>query len=112
MLYELLTGKRTFDEKTITETLAKILEGEPNWAALPDTTPWRIQELLRRCLTKDVSERLDGIGNVRTEIKLALSEPAAESPTGVTSAAQPTRRLWAMAVGLVALGAVIAGLAV
>ena len=39
VLYELLTGTRTFDGKTITETLAKIPEGEPNWAALPDTTP-------------------------------------------------------------------------
>ena len=82
VLYELLTGKRTFDGKTITETLAKILEGEPNWVELPDTTPWRIQELLRRCLQKVVHDRLDGIANVRVEIKLTLTEPTSVSPTG------------------------------
>ncbi|MEE8390896.1 MAG: protein kinase, partial [Anaerolineae bacterium] len=96
VLYELLTGKRTFDGKTITETLAKILEGEPNWVALPDTTPWRIQELLRRCLTKDVHTRLDSIGNVRTEIKLALQEPATQSPTVMVSTVQPP--LWRKAI--------------
>jgi len=112
VLYELLTGKRTFSGKTITETLGAIIHKEPDWAALPNTTPWRIHELLRRCLTKDAHDRLRDIANVRIEIKLALKEPATELPIGVTSPAQPTRRLWAMAVGLVALGAVFAGLAV
>ena len=111
VLYELLTGKRTFDGKTITETLAKILEGEPNWAALPHTTPWRIQELLRRCLTKDVSERLDGIGNVRTEIKLALEEPSIVAPIGVSDAVQPEQQRWAMTVGLVVLALAVGGMA-
>ena len=111
VLYELLTGKRTFSGKTITETLGAIIHKEPDWAALPATTPWRIQELLRRCLTKDAHDRLDGIANVRVEIKLALEEPAAELPTGVASAAQPTRRLWVMAVGLVVLALAVGGMA-
>jgi len=102
VLYELLTGKRTFDGKTITETLAKILEGEPNWAALPDTTPWRIQDLLRKCLTKNVNDRLDGMGNVRIDIKLALEEPT-ELPTGAATAVQPAQQRWGMTVGLVVL---------
>ncbi len=111
VLYELLTGKRTFDGKTITETLGAIIHKEPDWAALPATTPWRIQELLRRCLTKDAHDRLRDIANVRVEIKLALYEPAGELPTGVTSAVQPARQRWALGVALV-LGAVVAGLAV
>ena len=112
MLYELLTGKRTFDGKTITETLGAIIHKEPDWKALPGATPWRIHELLRRCLTKDAHDRLRDISHVRVEVKLALYEPAAALPIGVASAVQPTRRLWAMAVGLVVLGAVVAGLAV
>jgi len=112
LLYELLTGKRAFEGETITETLGAIIHKEPHWEALPGATPWRIRDLLGRCLQKAVHDRLDGIANVRIEIKMALEEPAAESPTGVTSAAQPTRRLWAMAVGLVALTAVVAGLGV
>jgi serine/threonine-protein kinase len=112
VLYELLTGKRAFEGETITETIAKVLESEPKWELLPENTPWTVRTLLRRCLTKDVHDRLDGIGNVRTEIKLALEEPAAESPAGVTSAVQPVQQRWTMAGGLVVLGAVIAGLAV
>ncbi len=104
VLYELLTGKRAFEGETITETLGAIIHKEPDWEALPGATPWRIQDLLRRCLTKDVHDRLDGIGNVRIDMKLALAEPTAVSPPGMDSAVQPKRRLWAMAcVGLVAL---------
>ena len=40
VLYELLTGKRTFGGKTVTDTLAKVLEGVPDWKALPNNTPW------------------------------------------------------------------------
>ena len=108
VLYELLTGKRTFDGKTITETLAKILEGEPNWVALPDSTPLRIKELLQDCLQKEAHDRLHDIANVRIQIKKALKEPA--SPTDVVSAIQPVQQRWGMTVGLV-VGAVIAGLA-
>jgi len=76
------------------------------------TTPWRIRELLRRCLTKDAHDRLRDIANVRVEIKMALTEPATVSPVGGISTVQPTRRLWAIAVGLVALTAIVTTLAI
>ena len=112
VLYELLTGKRTFDGKTITETLAKILEGEPNWAALPDTTPLRIKELLQDCLQKEVHNRVHDVSQLRIQINRALKEPGTASRTDVASAVQPVQQRWGMTVGLVVLGAVIAGLAV
>jgi len=108
VLYELLTGKRTFDGKTITETLGAIIHKEPDWDRLPATTPWRIQELLRRCLTKDAHDRLRDIANIRVEIKLALEEPRTVPTIGVGGAAQSARRQWAMTAGLVVLGAVVA----
>ena len=96
VLYELLTGKRAFEGETITETLAKILEGEPDWELLPENTPWTIRTLLHRCLTKDPHDRLDGIANVRVEIKLALSEPSTVSQIGLDGAIQPP--LWRRAI--------------
>ena len=111
VLYELLTGKKTFDGKTVTDTLAKVLEGVPDWKALPANTPWRVQELLRRSLTKDAHDRLRDIANVRVEIKLALDEPATASPIELTGAAQPVQQRWTAAVAGV-VGAVIAGLVV
>jgi len=112
VLYELLTGKRTFEGETVTDTLAKVLEGEPNWKALPKNTPWRIKELLQRCLSKDPDDRLFHIGEARIQIKKAREEPATDSPTGITSTTKPAQQRWAMAVGLVVLTAVVIGLAI
>ncbi|MEE8462630.1 MAG: protein kinase [Acidobacteriota bacterium] len=96
MLYELLTGKRAFEGETITETIAAVLKSEPDWKALPATTPWRIRDLLGRCLQKAAHDRLDGIANVRIEINMALSEPTTASPTGEGSSVQPV--LWKRAI--------------
>ena len=110
VLYELLTGKRTFGGKTVTDTLAKVLEGVPDWKALPDSTPWRIQELLQRCLTKDPADRLLNVGEARIQIKKALEEPATELPTGTAGAVQPVQQRWGMTVGLVVLALAVGGL--
>jgi serine/threonine-protein kinase len=112
VLYELLTGKRTFDGKTITETLGAIIHKEPEWEALPVTTPWRIQELLRRCLTKDAHDRLRDIATVRIEVKLALEEPATASPIGQTIAGQPGRWGRTITLGLVGIAGAAIGVAI
>ena len=112
VLYELLTGKRAFEGETITETIAAVLKSEPDWAKLPENTPWAIRTLLRRCLQKETNRRLQHVGDVRIELEDALSEPTTAPPVGVGGAAQPRGRLWAMALGLVVLTAAVAALAV
>src|SRR5262245_14281263 len=58
VLYEMLTGRRTFpDGESVSDTLAGILRGEPDWTALPTETPANIRTLLERCLRKDVKRR-------------------------------------------------------
>jgi len=109
VLYELLTGKRAFEGETVTDTLASILARDPNWVALPDTTPLRIKELLQDCLQKEVHNRVHDVSQLRIQIKKALDEPATVSPTGVTSAAQPVRQRWVMTVGLVVLALAVGG---
>ena len=110
ILYELLTGRRAFQGETITETLAKILEGEPDWKAVPQSVPSRIQELIEDCLEKAPDKRLRDIGNAQIQINRALKKPT--SRADVASAAQPVQQRWTMAIGLVVLGAIVAGLAV
>jgi serine/threonine-protein kinase len=112
VLYELLTGRRAFEGETVTDTLARVLQGEPDWKAVPGATPWRIQELLQRCLTKDPGDRLLNVGEARIQIKKALEEPATESPAAVASAVQPAQQRWGMIVGLVVVTAVVVGVAV
>jgi serine/threonine-protein kinase len=53
VMYEALTGKRTFPGDSTTEILVGILDREPEWDALPVGTPENVKSLLRRCLTKD-----------------------------------------------------------
>ena len=68
LLYELLTGKRAFSGETFFDTLASILERDPDWSALPRRTPARIRKLLRRCLDRDADSRLSSIQSAREEI--------------------------------------------
>ena len=68
VVYEMLTGRRAFAGPTISDTIAAVLEREPDWAALPPSTPLSIRRLLRRCLEKDVRRRLRDIGDARSEI--------------------------------------------
>jgi len=73
VLYELVTGNIAFPGETVSDTIAKILEREPDWSAIPAETPPGIQRLLHRCLEKDKSMRLQDVGEVRIEADAALS---------------------------------------
>jgi len=68
VLYECLTGKPAFLGETVSDTLALILRGEPDWTKLPAETPNNIRTLLRRCLHKDKKNRLHDIADARIEI--------------------------------------------
>ena len=68
VLYEMLTGQLLFPGDTVSETITKILEHEPDWSALPVATPPPIRRLLTRCLAKDPRQRLRDMGDARIEI--------------------------------------------
>ena len=95
VLHEMLGGRRTFTGQTISDTIAKILEREPDWRALPDSTPDRIRRLLRRCLQKDVQRRLDDIADARSEIEKARAARDARrgSSRSRSSSSTPRRSL-------------------
>ncbi|UCG59467.1 MAG: serine/threonine-protein kinase [Phycisphaerales bacterium] len=82
VLYEMLTGKVPFEGETASDTLAGILEREPDWRALPPATSVNIQVLLRRCLEKDPRRRLRDIGDAGIEISEALVGPLSVSAEG------------------------------
>jgi serine/threonine protein kinase len=77
VLYELLTGKQAFPGETLSDTIAAILEREPDWQSLPSYTPVKIRDLLRRGLQKDSQRRLRNFGDARVEIEEALAPPVA-----------------------------------
>ncbi|MEJ2086228.1 MAG: protein kinase [Acidobacteriota bacterium] len=67
-LFESLTGRPTFLGETVSDTIAKVLEREPDWRQLPADTPESILQLLRRCLRKSLSERARTIADLDLEI--------------------------------------------
>ena len=93
VLYEMLTGRVAFAGDTVSDSIAKILEREPDWSALPAATPASIRRLLLRCLAKDPKQRLRDIGDVRIEID-AIDEvlPGADRDAGAARSRQKLAR--------------------
>ncbi|HSC29377.1 MAG TPA: protein kinase, partial [Vicinamibacterales bacterium] len=108
VLYEMLTGRTTFAGATVSDTIARILEREPDWSALPVGTPASIQRLLLRCLAKDPRHRLRDIGDVRIEIDTLDEVLPAGSDAGMSRAAA-SRASW---LPWIAAGALVTGVAV
>jgi eukaryotic-like serine/threonine-protein kinase len=63
LVYEMLSGAKAFDGATITDVLAAVVTGEPDWEKLPAGVPRSVRRLLRRCLEKDVRKRLRDAGD-------------------------------------------------
>jgi serine/threonine protein kinase/Tol biopolymer transport system component len=78
VLYEMLTGKRAFPGEDVSETLATVIKGEPDWNRLPANTHGAVRRLLRRCLQKNPHERLHDISDARLEIQEAQTTPDRE----------------------------------
>ena len=75
VLYEMLTATVPFKGETISDTLANILQTDPDWQALPQSTPTNILVLLRRCLEKNPHRRLRDIGDAALEISETMHLP-------------------------------------
>ncbi|MGQ0732106.1 MAG: serine/threonine-protein kinase [Acidobacteriota bacterium] len=110
VLLEMLAARPAFHPgETVSDTLAAVLEREPDWSGLPAATPAAILRLLRRCLQKDPRKRLPHIGMVRLEIDDA-AEQAAHRPLG--TATVPPRSWWTRTLVLASVavfGAMLGG---
>jgi serine/threonine protein kinase len=53
VVFEMLTAKRAFDGEDVSDTLAAVLRGDPDWQALPTAVPISVRGVLRHCLEKD-----------------------------------------------------------
>jgi Tol biopolymer transport system component len=104
VLYEMLTGRAPFDGATATDTLAAVLEHEPDWTLLPIATPATIRPLLQRCLQKDLHQRLRDVGDIGIQLEDAVA-PEPRVPAAEDSRARG-RRTFAVAATTLALLAV------
>jgi serine/threonine-protein kinase len=100
VLFEMLVARRTFDKQDVMDRIAAIVSAEPDWSALPVSTPQGVRDLLRRCLEKDSRRRLRDIG----EARLILEGSTVSSAIPL----QPVQRGWRRYLPLVATGAAAA----
>ncbi len=107
VLFEMLTGQSAFAGEGVSETMARVIEREPDWNLLPARTPAPIRRLLRRCLQKDRTRRLDSAAAARFDIEEAMA-PSGENDEGVT---RPPAA-WRRALPWVLTGASAAALAI
>jgi Tol biopolymer transport system component len=107
VLFEMLTGRRAFTGSTAIETAAAVLTKTPDWSLLPVDTPEPIRKLLRQCLNRERSQRLDSATVARIEIEDALSgAPAAAAAAGVP----PARSIRWLLIGAAVAALAVAGL--
>jgi serine/threonine protein kinase/Tol biopolymer transport system component len=100
VLFEMCAARPPFSGATVGETLAAIVERDPDWHLLPPGVPPTLVRLLRRCLTKDPKIRLRDIGEARVTLT--------EQP-GLETIELPLRRPRRLMRAAAAAGAVLAG---
>jgi serine/threonine-protein kinase len=106
VLYEMLTGQRAFDGQGVPETLARVIEREPDWARLPATLSPSLRTYIRRCLQKDPRQRVQAIGDVRLALEGAFE--TAVSQTAAPPVVAQWRRVALVGVAaLLATGAIV-----
>jgi serine/threonine-protein kinase len=92
LLYEMLTGQRAFQGRTVSDLLASVLRDDVDFTPLPPETPPSLRHLLQRCLRRDSRRRLQHVGDVRLELEEL--EAGGEAPAGEAPAGRLRRRVW------------------
>ena len=98
VLFEMLTGRPAFAKATTADTIAAVIERDVDLSAIPPQAPPALQRLVRRCLQRDIRERLRDMGDARFDLEDLAWDP--QVPAGGI----PRRRIAAAAVGLLVLG--------
>jgi serine/threonine protein kinase len=83
VLYEMLVGQRVFDGEGVSDTLARVIEREPDWTRLPARLSPALRNYLERCLHKDPRQRVQAIVDVRLALEGAFETSVSLPPAPV-----------------------------
>ncbi len=108
VLFEMLTGKRTFSGEDVSDTLAAVLRDQVRFDRLPNETPARVRQVVRACLQRDQKQRIHDVADVRLALE-GIFETTVTAPA--ETAAVVPRQLWQRPVPalLAVMGAVVLG---
>ncbi len=106
VLYEMIAGRRAFDQKNPATVIAAIVAAEPPpIGEIQPSTPAALRRLIATCLAKEPDDRWQSARDVQL-----LLEALDEAETG--AAAAPSRTLpWAVAAAVLAVAVVALGVA-
>jgi serine/threonine protein kinase len=105
VLFEMLTGTRAFEGENVSDTVAAVLRGEPEWEAVHSAVPARIRQVLRVCLQKDLRARASDVHDVRLALDGAFDSSSSTDEPAVR------RAWWRRAIPATAASLVSAALA-
>jgi len=115
VLWEMLTGHKLFDGETVSHVLAAVLKDEVDLDELPQDIPYKLCELVGRCLQKKPRQRLQAIGDARIVLEDNVADPASFEKS-ISPPGTPTGRFaswkWAAPLGIAAILAAAVGLSV
>src|SRR5262245_35030231 len=100
IIYELLSARSAFESATATDTLTKIIAGQPDWNALPEETPASIRTLLAATLTKERHRRLQHVGDARLFLNTQNVQEPAIAPAPVVRSGRLVMAV--LAIGMLA----------
>jgi non-specific serine/threonine protein kinase len=94
VLYEMFTGAPAFHGETPSDTLAAVLQSEPDWGKLPADIPVVVRTLLRRCLEKDPAKRLESAARARSLLGQAMRRRRAANLPGTSPHVRDVAAIW------------------
>ncbi len=108
VLFELLAGKRAFEGEDVSDTLAAVLRGEPDWTALPPDIPPHVRTILKQCLDRDRKTRIPEIAVVRF-LMTSAAAALAIAPIDDSIAASRSPVAWKAATALFVIATIAVG---
>ena len=104
VLFEMLSGRGAFGAETLSDTIAGVIEREPDWQVLPTDTPPSLHALLRRCLAKEPKRRVHDIADARLAMEGGFDTGIVVSTVHPIA---PALRVWRQPALVVVVGAVL-----
>ncbi len=117
MLYEMIGGRRAFSRASAAQTLAAIIEDEPEpLERLSPSFPAQVRRILARCLAKDPAKRYTSTSDLAHELRTVRDQmssfsgaEAAPTISVTMPRRRPVRAPVMIAAGVLLLAAVAAG---
>jgi eukaryotic-like serine/threonine-protein kinase len=111
MLFEMVTGKRTFEGKTQASIVGQILAVDPpSVSVLRPQTPPGLERVIRLCLDKDPDERIQTAHDLKLQLQAVAEMPIATTPSPAVASTRQSWLPW-LAAGVLAIAAVAFALA-